>query len=159
LARIADARGEADAARVGLEDSLAIVREIGSQESVADLLHYLTFVYVKLGCREEARRAAREAVEIAVRLRNTQSIAAALEGSSAVLEALGHYDPSARLLAAASAIRKQLAIVPSHNERADHQLIREALLQALGSARFDAISQAGHSLSSEEAADLALAVL
>jgi predicted ATPase len=159
LARIAHARGEVAAARVGLEDSLAIVREIGSQESVADLLHYLTYVYVKLGCRDEARRAAREAVEIALHLRNTQSIAAALECSSAVLESLGHYDPSARLLAAASVIRKQLSIVPNFNDRANHPRIREALQQALEPSRLDAATQAGERFSPEEAADLALTLL
>lgn len=159
LAAIAYVRGELESARAGLENGLAIMRDIGSQESVVSNLAFLAYIYMKLDRGVDATRAAHESLEISLRLENIQSIAMALECSSILLAARDHNESAARLLAAAAAIRERLSIVLSNVLRADHQSILEALERTLGTVGFETATQAGRSLSPEEAAYLALTLL
>jgi predicted ATPase/transcriptional regulator with XRE-family HTH domain len=139
--------GHYAAARAMHAESLAAFRELDDQRTIAVCL-----VYQGLVARAEGNYAAAldcycEALSVGRRLANLPFIAETLEGLAIAAAGHGQAKRAGRLFGAAEALRGNLGIPPSTDDREDLGRGQDAARAALGAAAWQAAWTAGRELS------------
>src|SRR5205085_5978285 len=128
------------------EAALATTRAIGAQDSIADQLVLLAYLWLHSGDLSRTREELRESLDLACRIQNRQSIASALLATACLLHAERQPALAARLLAAASDLYEQISIRPIHLFHIKMEVVRKDLRHILGEAEFEAAAEAGKAL-------------
>jgi predicted ATPase len=138
LGALLSRRGEYDAARPLLEASLAIYREIGDRRGIGTVLSYLGSMALDQGDEEAAGRDYRESLASFRQVGERYRIVRALEGLAWVAATCGDAPRSARLCAAAAALREVLGAPVAPADRADYERRVAAVRASLGEPGFAA---------------------
>ena len=115
MAELALAAGDGESALPLLEESLAILRELGHVEYEAWTTTELGLAWLYASDREQARVILEQALGLCLELDrgHTEAEADCLSGLAALAGLEGDVDRAARLFGAAEAVREALGIVPS----------------------------------------------
>jgi predicted ATPase/DNA-binding SARP family transcriptional activator len=159
LAFAARRDGKLDVAEEHLRDLLDTARRY---TSTAGHALFLAMVLVELGFLTEQRgdpAAALalhlEALDVAIGQQAHRDVAWALQGIASALAACGRAEPAARVLGAAAALRRSIAMPMAPTNEEEVNRTTAAIRAALGEASFTTAYEDGGGLSPEEAAALA----
>jgi tetratricopeptide (TPR) repeat protein len=155
LGAIARARGDPERARQLHQEALGIVREVLGW-SVPHTLGQLGCAEARLGALDDAEAHLREAARLVLDAFEPATAALVLVGHALVALGRGRPEPAARLLAAADATRDHAGVAPVGAERAEADLVRQAVHDRLDPAAERSARAAGRRLGAEEALRLAL---
>lgn len=155
-AQVTIARNSLEEALTFADEALTVARELGNQEFIAEAVRHKAMAYLKHGDVEQARVHFRDSLQIAFGLGAKRQITWSLEGLALVAAADAQWVHAVRHLAAASALRKRIAIPRDAAERAEQDALRERLSAELGTERFDQEWQVGEHLDLETAVEAAL---
>ncbi|NMN95311.1 BTAD domain-containing putative transcriptional regulator [Antrihabitans stalactiti] len=114
------------------------------------ILCELGFIHEQRGEVDAAFALHIEAYEAAISLAAPRDLAYALVGLAGASAFGGQFEPAARLLGAAEAVRTSVGMPPSPAEQDDIDRIRQMLICSFGEESLMAGTKVGHTLSSEE---------
>ena len=158
LGLLAYEKGDYLTARARYEASLAIRRELADSSGIAVSLGNLGNAALAQGEFTAAQALHQECLAIRRRLGSRRDIASSLAGLARVLDALGNSLRAARIWGAAERLREQIGSVLSPTVKARYELRVAACRAALGDdAGFDRAWKEGHTMTLEQAIELALA--
>lgn len=143
-------------AREWMNERISLAREMGSYAAISMEAGNLSMVERQLGNLERAESLAREALRIYHRRGDEWAMPYGLSGLAAIAAERGEFDRAATLVGAAEAMMKTQGAAWPPDERPHYERTVATLTDAMGSAEFDRVRVAGHSMSSPEAVDFAL---
>jgi len=149
-------QGDYATARALYEESLAIRRELGDKNGIADSLSNLGEMAKEQGDYAAARALYEESLAIRRELGDKYGIAYTLEAIAELAAAQGQSEPAAKLWAAADALREAIGspLPPKEKEELDRNV---ALMRAsLGEEAFAAAWEQGQAMTIEQAIEYAL---
>jgi predicted ATPase/class 3 adenylate cyclase len=159
LAHVTALRGETPLAVGRFAEALALARKHGESWIEPTILNALGFATADLGDVAGAAAFLREGLELGLARGNAADVIDALEGLARAAAGAGQAQAGARLYGAAAARREAIAMPQSPTEVATHEPIVNRLREALGADGLAAAWAGGRSLSQEEAAAEALALV
>ena len=143
LGYLALAVDDVDDAEHHLEDSLALLRELGANEETALPLQNLGYVALRREELVRARELFQQSRELSERVGSQEGVSYALEGLAAVLVEEGRAEEAAQALGAAQRIRRDTGATLEPFERALNQRTIAAARVALGDGDYDAARERG----------------
>jgi predicted ATPase/DNA-binding SARP family transcriptional activator len=149
-------QGNMTAARPLLDESLALMREVGDTFGTALALNYLGFATLRLEAYAAARSLLDEGLALMWQMGHKIGIAEAIEGLAGVAAQTGQPSRAAQLFSAAEALRTAIGAPMSPADRAFVEPDLVAARAELSAAGFAMAWEAGRSLSSEQAVEIAL---
>lgn len=155
LAMIAWGNGDIAALTSLLDHGLALMRTIGSRESIANNLYIYTFAHLANDSVPKAGDAARECLDITIQLDTSQGYCYALEACSAVLIRLGRLNTAAQILSCAAAIRERIRFVRNRCARNQIEQMQIDLTRGLCADELERSTASGRLLTQNAAAELA----
>lgn len=156
LGAVAYHQGDDAAARALYEEAVETVRATGDRQWLALTLANLGNVVSRQGSPEAAWLYLRESLEIQRELGNRTGIASALNDLAALACSQGQWERSARLYAAAEAMREAIHAPLPPVDRVTHGRNTDQVRSELGSDRSDIVWAEGRAMTPEEAIELAL---
>ncbi len=139
-----------------LEEALAISRAVGEGEGTAVALYNLAHALLRGKRRPEAESAARESLELAVRIESTHTVVWDLLLLAAAARLRGEAEPAATLLGAAHAQCERTGLELRGAEADLHDETVDGLAADLGATRYEAAIARGRVLSLEQAVALGI---
>ncbi len=158
LGLLARDRGDLDAAAELFRASLRDFRELDYPWAVAWSAWGLGTTQSSQGRLAEALPLLAEALRIYTSVNDPRGVAQCQEALAYVASEQARYETAARLTGAAAALRAGLAARPPDAEQARISALERVLVGALGPQDADRLIHAGRTMSTQRAADLALAV-
>jgi len=158
LGLTAQDRGDLDESGRWLEEGLALQQALGNARGAAITLHGLGTTAQKRGRFAEAQAFLAESLTIFTRMEDTGGILHNLRSLVETWLALGLPEPASVAWGALTAMYQAGEITPLPGEAEVQAGVEQALLIALGPARFDVAHARGASLSPMQAAEHALSV-
>jgi predicted ATPase len=152
MGTVARATGDLAQAAACLTESARISRELGNEEVLATTLNNLGELVCDRGAIAESAAHHAESLQIRLRLGLRAKVAPCLAAFARVCWLARRAERSARLYAAAAALREAIGVPEWQNDRARHGPALDALRAELGEERFAAAWSAGWRLSAEQAA-------
>jgi predicted ATPase len=141
------------------EESLALRRALGDQLGIAMSLANLGEVAQSQGKSAQATAHYVESLNLRVKLGDKEGIAYCLEGLADISSARGQPKRAARLWGAAETLREELSVPLPPAARAHYDQVVAATRASFGAAQFEAAFAAGKSVSLEQVAADAQAML
>jgi tetratricopeptide (TPR) repeat protein len=151
LGALLSRRGEYDAARPLLEESLAIFREAGDRRGIGTVLYHIGTMLLDQGNAAAAGECDRESLTAFGHVGDRYGTARALESLARVAAARGEAERAARLYAAAAALRDVLGAPVPPVDRADFCARVAAVRACLGEEAFAAAWKEGRAMEMGEA--------
>ena len=158
LGLLARDHGDLGSAAELLRASLRDFRELDYPWALAWSAWGLGATLSAQGRLEEAGPLLAEALRIYTDANDPRGIAQCLEALAHVASERAHYESAARLIGAAAALRVRVAARQPDAEQARTSAVERALARALGPQDADTLIDAGRTMPSQQAADLAMAV-
>jgi predicted ATPase/class 3 adenylate cyclase/Tfp pilus assembly protein PilF len=143
-------QGDPTRAIMFLEESLALYRYLGMKEGLAIVLTNLGRAVLHQNDVTRASVLYEESLILCHDLGNTRGAAESLEGLAQVAEAQGQHERTARLCAAADALRDAIGAPILPADRADHERTMAAVRHHLGETAFAALWAEGRALKLEQ---------
>ena len=150
--------GDLQAARSRFARSLEVCRAAEDKRNEAVVLWCLGRCDKASGALDSARGKFADALRAFETFQMSPEALDCLEDYAALLQVVGLWEDSARLLAAAGAIRERLAIARPKRSEAKRQSSVDAARATLGASSFDAAWAAGHGWGLDDAIEHALAL-
>lgn len=158
LSLVAQDRADYATARTLLVESLALARELGTQEMTAGSMMNLAAVLRLEGNLAEAERQYRDSAKIYQDIGSLPGIPWALEGLGKLAALAGHCKRAARLFGAAEALRERIARPLAPNSQEDYDRHIALLRMAMVPEAFAASWNEGRALSLDQAVEEAMHV-
>ena len=149
-------RRDFDGAVPLFEEALAISRDVGEGEGIAVALYNLAHALLRVKRRSEAESAARESLELAVRIESTHTVVWDLVLLAAAARLRGETQPAATLLGAVHAQCERTGLELRGAEADIHHETANGLAADLGPRRYEAGLADGHAMTLEQAVTYAL---
>ncbi|HUR24171.1 MAG TPA: BTAD domain-containing putative transcriptional regulator [Acidimicrobiales bacterium] len=158
LGRVAALRGDKPGARGLLEDALTVAQASKDWRSTAEVLFVLGDFSLEAADDVGSAGFHREALNIRARLGDVAGVVDSLEAVGVVEARAGRFESTARLFAAAEALRAARGLARPPALRARFEAESATALTAMGPSVYRAAWDEGASMSPEQAVDLALGV-
>jgi ATP/maltotriose-dependent transcriptional regulator MalT len=150
LLQVALQQGDTATARSRVEESLALFKELGDRQNVAQSLGILAWILFVQGDYPKARDLLAESLTLARKMGSKWYIAACLVGLGAVVAKQGEAEWAARLLSSAEALCKEVhGVLPLFVRTMQESTSAEARAQ-LGEEAFKAACAGGRSMTLEQ---------
>ena len=150
--------GNLDQARDYYQQSLEGFRTLGDRRGVANTLGNLAVIARQGGDSAQAATMFGEALEISRDLRDQVGVAADMEGIAAIAAAASEPERAARLFGAAEALREEIGVPISPDDRADYDLTVAVARSGIDDAAFTVAWASGRGLNLGDAVTEALSV-
>jgi predicted ATPase/DNA-binding SARP family transcriptional activator len=150
------AQGDYEPARQAYAEALELFSSIGSEVGFAYVRMNLGSTLFHLGDIAAAKELYREALPLYLKAQNEEGIVWSLERLGVVETRQGDARKAARLLGAATTLRKELGIPLAPRDKQDREKALDVLRAALGEGSFAEAFAAGRALSSEQAVEQAM---
>ena len=148
---------EPELARSRFEEALRLAPGASRPNNFATLQNNLGSAQRQLGDRAAAVRSVRRALELRAEVEDVAALPASFEAVAALIVAEGQAGSAARLLGAASALRRRQGI--AWEVLPDREDASASAVEALGREAFDAREVEGRAMSPDEAVELARTAL
>lgn len=149
-------QGDHDQARILLDESLVIGRDLGDKRGITNSLVHLGWLAQAQGDHPLARAFVKESLAISQELGDRSLIADALEVSAKSALASRETHLAARLLGAAHALREAIGAPLPPSDRAEYDDDVRAVRTALGDRAFNALWDEGQTMDLEHIVACAL---
>ena len=156
LGVLARGRGDERLALTMYEQGYRLLQELGDSWSAAVALTNMGNVASALGELEQAQGLYRDSLSLRRDLADRQGIVLTLLGLGHLAHRRGQDERAAQLLAAGSALGRQIGVALPPSGLAEHERILQDVEQALGEQQYAAAWEQGETMSIERAIDLAL---
>jgi predicted ATPase/DNA-binding NarL/FixJ family response regulator len=158
LGLLARDRGDLGTAASLLRQSLRDFRELHHGWAVAWSAWGLGTTLSAQGGLEEARSLLAEALQIYAEVSDPRGVPQCLEALAHIACEQAHFETSARLIGAATALRARMAASAPDAEQAKTLAVERVLTTALGAETTEQLMHAGRTMPAQQAVDLAMAV-
>ena len=149
-------QGDHDQARILLDESLVIGRDLGDKRGITNSLVHLGWLAQAQGDHPLARAFVKESLAISQELGDRSLIADALEVSAKSALTARETHRAARLLGAAHALREAIGAPLPPSDRTEHDDDVRAVRTALGDRAFTALWDEGQTMDLEQTIACAL---
>jgi predicted ATPase/DNA-binding NarL/FixJ family response regulator len=158
LGLLARDRGDLGTAASLLRQSLRDFRELHHEWAVAWSAWGLGTTLSAQGRLEEARPLLAEALQIYAEVSDPRGVPQCLEALAHIACEQAHFETTARLIGAATALRARMAAPAPDAEQARTSAVERVLTAALGAEAAEQLIHAGRTMPAQQAVDLAMAV-
>jgi DNA-binding CsgD family transcriptional regulator len=158
LGLLARDRGDLGTAASLLRQSLRDFRELHHAWAVAWSAWGLGTTLSAQGGLEEARSLLAEALQIYAEVSDPRGVPQCLEALAHIACEQAHFETSARLIGAATALRARMAASVPDAEQAKTLAVERVLITALGAEATEQLMHAGRTMPAQQAVNLAMAV-
>jgi DNA-binding CsgD family transcriptional regulator len=148
---VAEDQDEYERAAAYYQESLALYREVGDKEGIAELTRSLGRIAQIQADYGRAAILYDESLRLYTQLGNRLGTARDLEAMAALHAACRQPEPATRLWAAADALREQISAPLENVERTKNQPLMAAARKALGEVAFENAWSEGQKLTPEQA--------